>query len=144
MRAVRRPECEMRAVLPATMEAVEGFFADFRLRNRSLTTRAHAFGAELLLREALNNALVHGCRQDPSRRIRCVLRLGDGRLTIAVEDDGVGFDWRAAAGRPTDDGKTSGRGMEILRTYSTRVRFNSRGNAVTIWKRFRREEPMYE
>jgi serine/threonine-protein kinase RsbW len=131
----------MRAVLPATLEAVEGFFAEFRVRNRSLTTRAQAFSAELLLREALTNALVHGCREDPSRRIRCAWRLGNARLTIAVEDDGEGFDWRALTGRRSDDGKTSGRGMEILRTYSTRVRFNARGNSVTILKRFRREEP---
>lgn len=141
MTGLRRAECEMRAVLPATLEAIEGFFAEFRLQNRRLTTRAHAFGGELLLREALTNAVVHGCQEDPSRQVRCILRLGHGRLTIAVEDDGEGFDWRAATQRRTDDGKTSGRGMEILRAYSTRVRFNARGNSVAILKRFRREEP---
>ncbi len=130
------PVCEMRAVLPATLEAVEAFFGEFRLRIRSLRPRAHAFGAELLLREALTNAVVHGCRKDPSRQVCCVLRLGNGRLTIAVEDDGEGFDWRAVTQRRTDDGKPCGRGMEILRAYSTRVRFNARGNSVTIVKRF--------
>jgi serine/threonine-protein kinase RsbW len=135
----RRRVCELRATLPATLEAIEGLCAEFRLRNRNGATPGLGFAAELLLREALTNAVVHGSRADPSRQIRCTLRLRPGRLIISVQDDGGGFDWRAAFSRRSGDRETSGRGMEILRAYSSRVRFNARGNSVTIVKRLEPE-----
>ncbi len=57
-------------------------------------------------------------------------------------DDGDGFDWRAVLQRRKENTATtaataaSGRGLEILLRYATRVRFNEKGNAVTIVKRF--------
>jgi serine/threonine-protein kinase RsbW len=134
--APRPPRWEMSAIIPASLGAIEGLFAAFRHWQRGLAGGADAFGAELLLREVLTNAVVHGCGKDPSKQVRCSWRLRNGSVLIAVADDGPGFDWRAAAGRQPDDENTSGRGMEILRAYSTRVRFNARGNSVVILKRF--------
>ena len=87
---------EMRRELPATFEAVEEFIADFRRWGQVLLDRESWFAAELLVREALANAVAHGCHADPSKQVRCCLRLKDGRLLIAVEDYGCGFNWRAA------------------------------------------------
>jgi serine/threonine-protein kinase RsbW len=134
------PYYESRATLSAELARVEEFLASLRRLNRGLAGRAQKFCAELLLREALTNAVVHGCRQDPSRQVRCVCRLRRRSFTIAVTDDGDGFNWRAALRRPTDDEGTSGRGMEILRTFSSRVRFNNRGNSIVILKRWTERE----
>jgi len=131
-----RVDCEMRMVLPATLQAAEEFFMDFRRRSQALLDRANSFAAELLVREALTNAVVHGCHTDPSKQVRCSLRVKGRRLLIAVEDDGDGFDWRAAWSQPAGLFDSSGRGIEILRRYANRVRYNERGNAVTIFKRF--------
>jgi serine/threonine-protein kinase RsbW len=130
-----RGECEMRAAVPATREAAEEILSEFRRREFRLE-RAQRFAAELLLREALANAVDHGCHGDPARQIRCSLRLGDNRLLIAVEHDGEGFDWRAAWDHPATILERSGRGIEILRKYASRVRYSDTGNAVTIIKRF--------
>lgn len=126
----------MRAAVPATLEAAERFLAEFRQRREFRLERAQGFAVELLLREALANAVNHGCHGDPSKQVRCSLRLGGSRLIIAVEDDGDGFDWRAAWVQPAAISECSGRGIEILRKYANRVRYNDRGNAVTIIKRF--------
>lgn len=128
--------CELRVALPATLQAVEEFFVEFRRRSRARMNGANRFAAELLVREALTNAVVHGCHTDPRRRVRCCLRLRGGRLLIAVEDEGDGFDWRAAWGNPAAFSDCSGRGIEILRKYANHVRYNDRGNVVTIIKRF--------
>jgi len=133
MTVVRRMRCEVRVSIPATLEALEEFFA--MLRGNRLMPCAGDFGAELLLRETMTNAVVHGCRNDASKQVRCVLRVKDGRLIIAVVDDGEGFDWQAASRHRSEGQDISGRGMEILQAYSTRVRFNARGNAVAILKR---------
>ena len=126
----------MRRTLPATLPAAEEFFADFRRRSQALLGDGNCFAAELLVREALTNAIVHGCRADPDKQIRYSLRLNSRRLLLAVEDDGEGFDWRVAWDKPVMGSDCSGRGMEIFRKYANGVRYNDRGNAVTIVKRF--------
>ena len=128
-------DCEMRMVLPATLEAVEEFFVEFRRRSRAILDRGNCFAAELLVREALTNAVLHGSKGDASKNIRCILRLRGRRLFIAVQDDGEGFDWRAARSATAKVPECSGRGMQILRTYASRVRFNDKGNAATMIKR---------
>ena len=129
-------EYRMRATLPATLEAVEGFYADFRRRFEGTATHADCFAAELLLREALNNAVIHGCRGDAGKHVHCVLRLRGRRLLIAVRDEGEGFDWRATRQCDAALEDTSGRGVDILRRYATRIRFNDRGNSVMVVKHF--------
>ncbi len=127
---------EMRRALPATLQAAEEFLVDFRRWSQVLLDGMNCFAAELLMREALTNAVVHGCHTDPGKHVRCSLRLRRRRLLIAVEDEGDGFDWRAARRNPAALSDCSGRGIEILRKYANRVRYNDRGNAVTMIKRF--------
>ena len=131
-----RGDCEMRVTLPASVEAIEGFFMEFRRRSQALLDRANWFAAELLVREAVTNAVVHGCHGDPSKQVRCTLRLRNQRLFIAVQDVGEGFDWRAVRSGPASFQKCSGRGLALLWKYANRVRYNDRGNAVALIKRF--------
>jgi serine/threonine-protein kinase RsbW len=131
-------DCEMRVTLPATLDAIELFFVEFGRRSRALLVRQNCFLAELLVREALTNAVVHGCGEDPDKQVRCFLRLRAGRLLIAVADDGAGFDWRAARGNRARLPDSSGRGMEILHRYASHVRFNEKGNVVAMIKQLER------
>jgi anti-sigma regulatory factor (Ser/Thr protein kinase) len=126
-------EQELRRTLPASLDAIEEFFVEFH--NTRVLRRLKCFTAELLVREALTNAVVHGCHSDPRRQVRCVLRLKGRRLLIAVSDDGDGFDWRAARDHPAAFTDCSGRGIAILHRYSSHVRFNNRGNAIAVVKR---------
>lgn len=134
---VNRPKlCDVRAVIPASFEAIERLFADFRGHCSCVRLHRDCFAAELLLREALTNAVVHGCKGDQSRSVQCTVRMKGTRLTISVEDDGEGFDWRAVRSREADLSSCSGRGMEIFRKYATRFRFNNKGNRITVIKDF--------
>lgn len=135
-----RVDCEIRRNMPATLQAIEEFVVEFRERCQARLDRKSFFGAELLLREALTNAVRHGSHEDPAKQVRCCLRIKGGRLLIAVEDYGCGFDWRAAWNNHAASPDCSGRGVEILRKYASRVRYNNRGNAVTIVKRFFEEK----
>lgn len=126
--------CDIRAVIPANFEAIEQLFADFRRRCTCIWLQPDCFVAELLLREALTNAVVHGCHQDATKSVRCAVRMKGGRLTIVVGDDGEGFDWRRVRSRQADASSCSGRGMEIFRKYATRFRFSHKGNGVALVK----------
>jgi anti-sigma regulatory factor (Ser/Thr protein kinase) len=48
---------------------------------------------EVALREALLNAVVHGNREDPSKRIYLRVRCrADGEVSMAIRDEGAGFE----------------------------------------------------
>jgi len=89
------------------------------------------------LREALANAIRHGNRQDPERKVRVDYVLEDNRITIRVEDEGEGFDPETIPD-PTDPEnllRPSGRGIFYMRQFMNRVEFDrahSGGTAVTL------------
>lgn len=127
---------ELRAELPATLDAIDPFCAEFRRWRAVYCPGLEPFPVELLLREALTNSVVHGCRENLSERVTCVLRAKPGRLLIAVRSAGQGFDWHSVWDLTAEVSDTRGRGIEILRKYASAVRFNASGNSVTMMKRF--------
>lgn len=129
---------ELREDMPATLRAVDEYCMALRRWAEPLGV-PDLFGLELLLREALNNAVIHGCKQNPDRRVICAVRLRPGRLIIGVRDEGCGFDWKAAMTRDPDAGGCSGRGVFIFNQYSDRVRFGARGNSVVMIKRLEKD-----
>jgi anti-sigma regulatory factor (Ser/Thr protein kinase) len=123
---------EIRERIPATIEALEALCLRLREALQASVDEKELFAAELLLRELLTNAVCHGCGCDPGLEVRCTLRLSPGQLAATVEDDGKGFNWRAALDRRPDDRGVSGRGMAILRLYAATVTFNEAGNRVDL------------
>ena len=91
------------------------------------------FGVELLARECLNNAVIHGNRKDADNSIRVCLWLGRKWIRLEVSDEGPGFDWRGTRQKRMDTGASSGRGLHLYALYAERVRFNRRGNRITLW-----------
>ena len=138
MRSKYRGGWELRSFVPASLDAAEAFIARFRGYFDRHGPPGYEFAAELLLRETLTNAIVHGCGLDPAREVLCAVRLDARRLLIAVSDDGGGFDWRTFWRRAPMPEDPSGRGLWIVRKYATRVHFSTHGNAVTVLQRFQR------
>jgi anti-sigma regulatory factor (Ser/Thr protein kinase) len=134
--------------IPSTLEAIDQVCVQFQDWRATHCERASAFRSELLLREALVNSVVHGTTDRAANAgangndkrihgiVRCAFRAGRGRLLMAIRDEGDGFDWRAVWNRHADPGDTGGRGIEILRRYASAVRFNPKGNTVTLLQRF--------
>jgi len=135
-RCTGRADCLIRATVPASLDAIEQVFLEFRRHCKCLLQRPDCFMAELLLREALTNAVVHGSQCDPEKSVRCAMRMKGRTLLINVVDQGQGFGWRSLRGGEAEVSSCSGRGMEIFRKYATRVRFSNQGNAITLVKVF--------
>ena len=125
----------LNVTIPATWKAAEGFLTRFRNRFRTVWGLRDSFGTELLLREALNNAVLHGCRCDPKKRVCCRVRMDARRVIFSIRDEGCGFDWRAVHDREAEVAAESGRGLGIYRRYASRVWFNAAGNAIIVIKR---------
>ena len=94
------------------------------------------FGMRLALEEALVNALKHGHGHDPAKAARVRLCVTAAQALAGVEDQGPGFDPGAVADalRPENVERACGRGLLLMRHYTTWVRFNDRGNRVTLCK----------
>jgi serine/threonine-protein kinase RsbW len=94
----------------------------------------------LALREALNNAVLHGNRLDPVKlvRVHCRCEVGEG-VSIVIKDHGRGFDPTAIAD-PSIVGNLKaehGRGILLMRWLMDEVsfEFGYRGTEVHMSKR---------
>jgi len=93
---------------------------------------------ELALREALNNAVVHGNRLDAHKlvHVRCRCKVGEG-ISLIVSDHGQGFDPRTVPDPATIENleKDHGRGIHLMKLAMDEVSFDERGIEVHMCKR---------
>lgn len=95
---------------------------------------AAVFAVRLSLEEALTNAYRHGNRDDPAKCVRVFYSIGPMRVSIAIEDEGTGFD-PGAVPDPTNDANLeipSGRGIMLIRAYMSSVGFVPPGNRLEM------------
>lgn len=95
---------------------------------------ADAFPVCLVMREALINAVEHGNRSDLEKTVKYSLRLCDDILTMEIEDQGDGFDWRSIQNIHPSEQAEHGRGIFIMRRYFSGFRYNEKGNRLTLTK----------
>ncbi len=93
---------------------------------------ANAFLVELSARECLNNAILHGNRAQPGKKVHFHARVGPRWLRLQVTDQGPGFAWRRRGPLP-DPEANGGRGLAIIHLHADRVAHNRPGNQITLW-----------
>ncbi len=123
-----------RMVAP-TLGEVDRVCADVRRRLTPHAPPDDWYGVELLLREALTNAVLHGGGSCPDAHVRCEVRVGPTKARLTIADEGPGFDWRGALRKDTPETATGGRGLKIYELYADHVSFNEPGNRVVLERR---------
>lgn len=113
---------------------VDSFCLDVRELLRGAELASEVFPVEMLLRESLNNALIHGNCCDCTKMIRAEVKIGRKWIVLRVGDEGAGFNCRKARRAAPDPDATCGRGLAIYSLYAHRVCFNSKGNQVSLWR----------
>ena len=93
---------------------------------------------ELAVQEALANAIRHGCRNDPTQQLQCLVTCdAAGEIIVVVRDPGPGFD-RAVVPNPLDPEnllKPGGRGVFLINHLMDEVSFNDGGRELQMRKR---------
>jgi CheY-like chemotaxis protein/anti-sigma regulatory factor (Ser/Thr protein kinase) len=145
------------ALVPALIAHLQAYPTRLNLCDETARIRVG-----IALEEALTNAIYHGnlelssdLRQDGSetyyrlaaqrrhqppyqdRRVHVTIRVSRTEAVYRVRDEGLGFD-PSTLPDPTDPanlGKTSGRGLLLIRTFMDEVSYNDRGNEITLIKR---------
>lgn len=88
------------------------------------------------LQEGLANAVLHGCRSDPSKIIRCRVEVSPQAINIAISDPGSGFDTALAADTAEDGTNLTahGRGICLMRSLMDEVRYGHGGSELHLVK----------
>ncbi len=94
------------------------------------------FAVRLSLEEAITNALEYGNRHDPRKYVTVRWQVEDQQVVTTVEDQGPGFDPEQIDDpvAPENLRRPSGRGIALMRYYLSSLRYNERGNGVTLCK----------
>jgi serine/threonine-protein kinase RsbW len=89
--------------------------------------------------EAVNNAIKHGNKADPKKKVRIHFELFDDSIVVKVADEGRGFDPDRLRDPldPENILRESGRGIFILRALMDDVSFcfSDSGTEVTLVKK---------
>ena len=115
------------AAIEPVCEQIRGLLATRHLQDME-------FAVEILARECLNNAILHGNQGVANARVNFGMRIGKKLIRLRVTDQGPGFDWRSVVrhGLPAESA-VDGRGLTLTSLYAWRIAFNGRGNQVTLW-----------
>ena len=112
------------SLIPATIEKLR---SNSELRSR-LDGRNSAF--YIAMSEALANAVIHGNRNTPSRKVYVRWTCEpDGALSVLIRDEGNGFNPGDIA-PPKDIGEDRNRGIPLMRSYMDDVQFRNNGTEV--------------
>jgi serine/threonine-protein kinase RsbW len=92
------------------------------------------FAIRLALEEALVNAIKHGHQGDKSKQVQLRYHLGPDYFLAEIEDQGPGFRMQDVPDPCAEENleKSSGRGLHLIRHYMTWVKYNEKGNRVTM------------
>jgi serine/threonine-protein kinase RsbW len=92
------------------------------------------FAVRLALEEAAVNAVKHGHRHDPRKQVHIWWAVTSTAVKLAVQDEGPGFDPALVADPclPENLERPCGRGLLLIKTKMTWVRFNRRGNCIAM------------
>ncbi len=91
----------------------------------------------IALDEAFVNAVKHGNKYDTNKLVRITADLSAKEARFTIEDEGEGFEVTKIPDPcdPANLFKTSGRGVLLIYNIMDEVRYNERGNRLTMVKR---------
>jgi serine/threonine-protein kinase RsbW len=140
VRTLENASClEVEAEMPSDIKAISPLIDRLvRLIEESHCVVGEEFSVELALREALNNAVVHGNRLDPAKlvQVRCRCEIGEG-VSIVIKDQGDGFDPDAVPDPLAAENLEAehGRGMLLMKFWMDEVFFECGGTEIHMRKR---------
>jgi serine/threonine-protein kinase RsbW len=91
------------------------------------------FSVRRAIGEALRNAIRHGHRGDSSKTVQLNYLICADYVLAEVIDEGPGFDTQKIAAS-FSPGRPGGKGLYFMRLFLDWIRFDGRGNRVTLCK----------
>jgi serine/threonine-protein kinase RsbW len=131
------PCIELERSLPSKVAAISPFVDKLMLLIRKCGCVPEVESdVEIALREALANAIIHGNHENPRKHVHVRCRCKPDEVSIAVKDEGRGFDMNRMADptAPENIGSVHGRGIYLMKVLMDEVRFEEGGVVVQMRK----------
>src|ERR1700690_1358866 len=132
------PKCSFRMTIPSEL------LAGRKVKDRILEAVAankfshhSTFAVHLAVEEALHNAIKHGNRLDPAKKVKVAVTVTPRRAEIVIEDQGVGFDRGGVPDPRVGENleKCSGRGIFLIESYMDKVEWAQGGRRLLSVKK---------
>ncbi len=106
------------------------------LRGYQGNRRELAYHLNLVLTEAVANAICHGNDCDPEKDVKIIISASDQDLEIKVYDQGQGFDINSLIEAGVEDWAEGGRGIQIILNLMDEVDYiqEKKGNVLKMIK----------
>ena len=88
----------------------------------------------IALTEAVNNAITHGNKLDPNKKVKLNMATTTSDVEFVVKDEGLGFDFNSVPDPtlPENLEKLRGRGIFLMRTLADKVVFEDNGKTIKL------------
>ena len=132
------PHLALECSLPSEVTAISPFVDKLMplLRNSGCVPEGVS-DIEIALREALANAIIHGNHEDRRKHVHVTCRCEPDEVSIAVKDEGKGFDINNVPDptAPENIGSVHGRGIHVMKALMDELRFEEGGAVIHMRKR---------
>jgi len=130
--------CKLDVTIPADPNAISGVVDGvMQIAREMKCAEGNEYQVELALREALANAIVHGCNNDPTKKVECCVACTESSdVMIVVRDPGEGFS-PSAIPSPLDAENLHsdhGRGIYLINQLMDEVSFERNGAEIRMRK----------
>ncbi len=130
--------CKLDVTVPANPNAINGVVDGvMQIAREMKCAEGNEYQIELALREALANAVVHGCNSDPNKKVECCVACTENSdVMIIVRDPGAGFDPKAVPNPLAPENLSShhGRGIYLINQLMDEVSFERNGAEIRMRK----------
>ena len=130
--------CKLDVTIPADPSAINGVVDGvMQIARQMKSAEGNEFQIELALREALANAIVHGCNNDPTKKVECCVVCNESsEVMIVVRDPGEGFSPSAVRDPLATENLNSdhGRGIYLINQLMDEVSFDRNGAEIRMRK----------
>ena len=130
--------CKLDVTISADPNAISGVVDGvMQIAREMKCAEGNEYQVELALREALANAIVHGCNNDPTKKVECCVACTESSdVMIVVRDPGEGFSPSAVPSPLATENLHSehGRGIYLINQLMDEVSFERNGTEIRMRK----------
>ena len=130
--------CKLDITIPADPNAISGVVDGvMQIAREMKCAEGNEYQIDLALREALANAIVHGCNNDPTKKVECCVACTENSdIMIIVRDPGEGFVPSSVPDPLAAENLSSnhGRGIYLINQLMDEVSFERNGAEIRMRK----------
>jgi serine/threonine-protein kinase RsbW len=118
---------------PESINVIERLIDDMRSEHN---IHEDAYGNILVaVTEAVNNAIQHGNKYDPNKKVKITYELEEDTISFTITDNGSGFDYYNLPDptAPENIEKPTGRGVFLMKHLADQIIFSENGRMVELY-----------